>query len=78
MSLAAEWWGRGGCPAKVQVHSSHITLVRGISGGEPLVAHGVAEKKKTRPSSSLIALLPLASRHMAPAGFSAGYLTSLL
>lgn len=75
MSLAAEWWGRGGCPAKVQVHSSHITLVRGISGGEPLVAHGVAEKKKT---SSLIALSPLASRHMAPAGFSAGYLTSLL
>lgn len=55
----------------------HTALGRGIPGGEPMVAHGVPEKKKTRPSARPIALLPLPSGHTS-AGLSAGSLTSLL
>lgn len=51
LSLAAEWRGRGGCPAKDQVHSSHTALGRGISGGEPMMSQKI---RKQGPAPHLL------------------------
>lgn len=54
--ITCQWQGGSGCPAKVRGHLSHEARGRGIPGGEPLVAHGVPEKKKTRPTPDLCPL----------------------